>query len=118
MHCVQESTGAEFPNNFPIHLIDIDIRKGTDPAKEAYSGFEGTDLLQQLEQRNIKRLFAFGLTTEYCVFASATDSIQNGFETFVIHDLMAEVQPESKDKKLEEMKEKGIKIISQSEISL
>ncbi len=111
VHCVQGSHGAEFPSGFPIDLIDIDIRKGTVVDKEAYSGFEGTDLAEQLSKRGIKRAFVFGLTTEYCVFSSARDAKNNGLETFVIDDLIAEVVPKDKQTKIDEMKAQSIHIV-------
>ena len=117
VHCVQGSKGAEFSEGFPVELIDIEIQKGTEASKEAYSGFEDTDLKEQLKTRNIKKVYAVGLTTEYCVWSTARDALQNGFDTVVLEDLIAEVVPSAKTEKLNEMKANGIKIMSSTDLS-
>ena len=48
-------------------LVDVIVDKGTDPATEGYSGFDGTDLAALLRERGIDRVTVAGLATDYCV---------------------------------------------------
>ncbi len=47
--------------------FDLTCIKGTDPAKEAYSGFDGTTLDHELNEREINHLIIGGLATDYCI---------------------------------------------------
>ena len=43
-HCVAGSEGAQLHPGLDAALVDVIVDKGTDPATEGYSGFDGTDL--------------------------------------------------------------------------
>jgi nicotinamidase/pyrazinamidase len=66
-HCVQDSKGAEFTPDLQLPEDVVIISKATIPEKDAYSGFDGTDLHDRLQVLGIKRLFIGGLATDYCV---------------------------------------------------
>ncbi|MEI6118065.1 MAG: isochorismatase family protein [bacterium] len=51
--------------------FDLTIVKGTNPGREAYSGFDETELEQKLQTKEIKKLFISGLATDYCVGKTA-----------------------------------------------
>lgn len=85
-HCVQDTPGAAFHPDLriPDHALFVD--KGADPAAEAYSGFQGTDLDRQLRDRGVTRLFVCGLATDYCVKATALDGRAAGFDVVLVED--------------------------------
>ncbi len=85
-HCVQGTKGAEFSPLLSVPAGTMLVSKATDPAKEAYSVFDGTDLAEKLRAMNITRIFIGGLATDYCVVNSVLDARHLGFEVGVLLD--------------------------------
>ena len=85
-HCVQGSAGAEFVPGLRFRPGVLVVSKGTDPDAEAYSGFKGTTLADQLRARNVRRLFIGGLATDYCIVNTVQDAIDAGFAAVVLSD--------------------------------
>jgi nicotinamidase/pyrazinamidase len=85
-HCVQGRRGAEFPKTLRLPESCVVISTATEREKEAYSGFEGTDLDDRLRVAGIKRVFVAGLATDYCVLATVMDARKKGFVTFLLED--------------------------------
>ncbi|EHR79836.1 pyrazinamidase/nicotinamidase pxnc [Thermococcus litoralis DSM 5473] len=113
-HCVQNTEGAEIVVSLPKDTIIIS--KADKPDKEAYSGFEGTELAEILKEKGVKRVYICGVATEYCVRATALDAIKNGFEVYLIKDAVKGIKREDEEKALKELEEKGAKIISSAEL--
>ncbi len=113
-HCVQGTEGAEFVVELPADAVIIS--KATDPDKEAYSGFEGTNLAEILKERGVKRVYVCGVATEYCVRATALDAVKHGFETYLLKDAVKGVNPEEEKKTLEELQRAGVKLIECSSL--
>jgi nicotinamidase/pyrazinamidase len=91
-HCVQGSTGAALhPHLLPDH-VELILRKGCRQAVDSYSAFRENDRITRtgltgyLRERGLGRIFLAGLAYDYCVRHSAIDSMQAGFETYVIED--------------------------------
>ena len=82
-HCVAGTEGAELSRGLDAALVDVVVDKGTDPATEGYSGFDGTDLATLLRNRGIDRITVAGLATDYCVRATALDALRAGFAVTV-----------------------------------
>ncbi|MCC6794658.1 MAG: nicotinamidase [Candidatus Hydrogenedentes bacterium] len=116
-HCVAETSGARFQPALEIPNDAIVIDKGTNPAKEAYSGFDETILANTLRARHIARVFVCGLATDYCVRATAIDAIKNGFKTMVIEDLCRGVYAETVKGAIKDMKHAGVQTIRSGEIA-
>jgi nicotinamidase/pyrazinamidase len=91
-HCVQGSTGAALHKDLAVDHAILILRKGYNPNIDSYSAFAEADretstgLAGFLEEKNIRRVFACGLATDYCVAWSALDARARGFQTFVIDD--------------------------------
>ncbi len=117
-HCVAGSPGAEFHPELKVPPQAIIISKATERDKEAYSGFEGTELDEILKKRGIKRLFVCGLATDYCVKNTALDGVKLGYEVFVIEDASRGVDapPGNLAKAIQEMRSAGVKFIRSHEI--
>lgn len=96
-HCIAGSTGAEFPT--ALHLPDtaVLVSKATTPQKDAYSGFGGTDLADQLRSHGIERLFVGGLATDYCVLNTAKDALSHGFKVILLQDAIRSVDLHADD---------------------
>ncbi|MFQ6081511.1 MAG: bifunctional nicotinamidase/pyrazinamidase [Candidatus Bathyarchaeia archaeon] len=117
-HCVQNTRGAEFHPNLTLSPKTKVISKGLDPDKEAYSGFEGTDLREELKKRGIEKVFVGGLATDYCVKNTVLDALKLGFKAVILEDAVrgVDVKPGDSEKALEEMVKKGAKKAVLSEI--
>jgi nicotinamidase/pyrazinamidase len=85
-HCVQDTRGAELHPDLALPAEASVVSKGTDRDEDAYSGFQGTNLAQQLRATRVERVFVGGLATDYCVRATALDAIHEGFQAFVLED--------------------------------
>ncbi|MFA6747260.1 MAG: bifunctional nicotinamidase/pyrazinamidase [Aminobacterium sp.] len=117
-HCVQSERGAAFHPDLYIPERAVIVSKGTAPDKDAYSAFEGTDLLHKLREQSILRVFVCGLATDYCVKSTALDALNEGFEVFVITDGMrgVNVQPDDSRHALEELENKGAFLTTSYEV--
>jgi nicotinamidase/pyrazinamidase len=108
-HCVAGSPGAELHSSLDASRVDVVLDKGTDPATEGYSGFDGTDLADLLRERGIDRITVAGLATDYCVRATALDALREGFEVTVdtAGSRGIEAQPGDVERALEEVRAAG-----------
>ncbi len=118
-HCVQDTRGAEFHPDLKAGAIDKVISKGTDPQKEAYSGFDTPELLALLRERRIRRIWIGGLATEYCVKATALDGRKNGFGVFIIEDAVRgiDVNPGDCEKARREMATAGVEFVRTHQVA-
>jgi len=85
-HCVRNSKGAEFHSGLRVPENVLVVSKGTEPDKEAYSGFQGTDLSSILKRMGVTELFVGGLATDYCVKNTVGDALREGFLVNVMTD--------------------------------
>ena len=117
-HCIQGTEGAEFHPNLKLPSDALIISKATEPDKEAYSGFEGTNLKESLESRGVKRVFVGGLATDYCVKSTVLDALKYGFEVFLLVDAVrgVDLQPGDSERAIEEMVRRGAKKITLSDL--
>src|SRR5439155_3776695 len=91
-HCVAGTPGAELHRSVAGLRFDRIQDKGTDPEREAYSGFDGTPLASWLREQGVGRVKVAGIASDYCVRATALDAIGEGFETTVLTDAIAAVE--------------------------
>jgi len=104
-HCVATTRGAEFAPDLSLPDSVIVISKGTDPERDAYSGFQGTDLDDRLKSLNIHRLFIGGLATDYCVLSTVRDALDKGYEVLLLKDAIraVDVKPGDGERAIDEM---------------
>jgi nicotinamidase/pyrazinamidase len=95
--------------------------KGTGNRDDGYSAYEATnlDLKQFLKEQGVTEIYVTGLATDYCVRASALDSVKNGFKTYVVTDAVAAVnlQPDDGTKALEELRSAGVTLVPSTNLS-
>ena len=111
-HCVQGTTGAEFHPSLRIPTSAVVVSKGDDPEKEAYSGFEGSDLGARLQNLGIDEVFIAGLTTDYCVKQSSLDARRLGLRVNVLADCTkaVDVGPGDGKRALSAMEKAGVQL--------
>jgi len=112
-HCVAGTPGADFHPGLDTTVIQEIFRKGAYAA--AYSGFEGaapdgSDLAAWLRERGVRAVDVAGLTTDYCVRATAADAAASGFTTRVLLGLTAGVTPASTDMALKALRDAGVEL--------
>ena len=90
-HCIAGTAGAQFAPGLQLPQDARIISKATGREADAYSGFQGTDLLAQLRQKGCARVFLGGLATDYCVRATALDALGAGLAVIVLTDAVRAV---------------------------
>ncbi len=89
-HCVQGTEGAAFHPSLYAPHAELVLRKGFRRAINSYSAFRENDrqtptgLASYLKERGFERLSLCGLATDFCVFFSAIDGREAGFEVEVV----------------------------------
>lgn len=116
VHCVAETSGAEFHEDLNSHKITHLFLKGTHNKDDGYSAFEATndDLDAYLKQHGITDLDVCGLATDFCVKATVLDALRNGYTVRVVTDAVDAVnlQPGDDEKALSEMSAAGATLIT------
>jgi len=104
-HCVMGTPGAEFAPGLALPPSALIISKGSDPTRDAYSGFQGTDLHERLRLAGVRRLFIGGLATDYCVRETVKDALARGYAVVLLQDAIraVNVQPDDGRRAEEEM---------------
>jgi nicotinamidase/pyrazinamidase len=119
-HCVAGTRGAAFAPglNLPASTVVITL-KGTEPDRDAYSGFERTDLDARLRAVGVHRLFVGGLATDYCVFNTVKDGLALGYAVFLLQEAIraVNVQPDDGRKAEDEMIRLGAVAIRREDLA-
>jgi nicotinamidase/pyrazinamidase len=118
-HCVRGSFGAKFHPDLKLPEGVVVISKATDPDRESYSGFDGTELEVDLREFSVKRVFVGGLATDYCVKQTVLDGLKLGFCVVLLVDAIKGIDRKSgdSDEAVCEMLKEGAKPAVLSEFS-
>jgi len=108
-HCVQNTEGAKFHPDLKLPTDAAIVSKAIDPLREAYSGFDGTEVVDTLITQSVTRVFVGGLATDYCVKNTVLDARKLGFEAVLLLDATRGINMKSNDveKAIAEMVENG-----------
>ena len=117
-HCIQGTLGAEFHPDLRLPREVRIVSKATSADKEAYSGFDGTNLERELKDAGIKRVFVGGLATDYCVKSTVLDALRLGFKTILLVDAIkgVDAKPGDSERAIEEMVRNGAKKASLNDL--
>jgi nicotinamidase/pyrazinamidase len=96
-HCVQNSEGAKFHPDLKLPSDTTIVSKAMDPLREAYSGFDGTELANTLNKQGATRVFVGGLATDYCVKNTVLDARKLGFKAVLLLDAIRGINAEPGD---------------------
>ena len=113
VHCVAGTTGADYHPALDTSVVTVHVRKGQ--GRPAYSVFEGvTDtgesVPQTLDDLGIDEVDVVGIATDYCVLASALDTVAAGRTVRVLDDLVVGVDPASSALALTRLAAVGVRI--------
>jgi nicotinamidase/pyrazinamidase len=117
-HCVQGSSGAAFHPGLDLRPVRFIVRKGMTAGLDSYSAFYENDrktptgLGFLLKGLGVREVYLTGLATDYCVFYSAMDAADEGFETHVVIDGCrgVDIPAGNIESSIGAMRERGIKI--------
>lgn len=113
VHCIADSFGAAFPDVLTLPASAEIINKASNPGRDAYSGFDGTDLDKKLQKLSIHHLYIGGLATDYCVLDTVLDARRIGYDVTVFNAAIRGVEANQGDvlKALEMMQQHGAVIV-------
>lgn len=118
-HCVAGSDGARFAPLLDLPCEARIVSKATTRDRDAYSGFEGTDLDEWLQRAGVSRVFVGGLATDYCVLNTVSDALRIGYATFLLADAVRAVDAQAGDgeRAIAEMRRLGAVAIELGQIA-
>jgi nicotinamidase/pyrazinamidase len=119
VHCVQNTSGAEFHRELKLPPNSILVSKGAGADEDAYSAFQATDdrgapLAELLRGLAVGRIFVGGLATDYCVKHTALDGLREGFAVVVLADAIrgVDLKPGDSTRALSEMRAAGVSTVA------
>ena len=122
-HCIQGTEGSKFHSKLITDSADLIIRKGFRPEIDSYSAFFENDqktptgLDGYLKSRGVSKIYLCGLALDFCVYFSAIDGAELGYNVNVIQDACRAIDLDgSLEKSLNDMKSKGVKLLSTSDL--
>jgi nicotinamidase/pyrazinamidase len=123
VHCVENTTGAQFHPKLKMPKQGIILSKGMNPQEDSYSAFQAQDsqgkgFINLLNILGIDEIYVGGLATDYCVKSSVTDALKNGFKVKLLMDAIKGVnlKPEDSKKAIDGMINLGAHKITLSKI--
>lgn len=112
-HCIQGTKGAEFSPLLETSKASLIIRKGMNPLIDSYSGFfdngklNSTGLAGYLIEKGVKKISICGLAEDFCVYYTAMDALELGFEVEIIKNATKAIDPIAYQEKLRILVNKG-----------
>jgi nicotinamidase/pyrazinamidase len=121
-HCIQGTTGAEFPKDLKKEKIEKVVFKGVNPQIDSYSTFfdnarlRSTGLGEYLQSIGVDEIYIAGLATDYCVKFSVLDAKVFGFKIHVVTDACRgiDLNPGDIQRALEDMQAAGADFVTSS----
>ena len=118
-HCVQNTSGAAFHPALDVPHAELVIRKGYHPLIDSYSSFRENDrktptgLTGYLRERGLERVTLCGLATDFCVYFSAIDAREAGFEAAIVLEASRAIDVDgSLARALDAMRAAGVSFVS------
>lgn len=119
-HCIQGTIGAQLSDALNWNKVAAIFRKGMNPLIDSYSAFydnhhlDNTGLEGYLTSKEIEAVYICGLAGDYCVYFSALDALELGFETYIIDDAVRSINDVDYISKMEFFKQQGGYVIESS----
>jgi len=85
--------------------------------KKHASGFFMTDLAYQLHRLGVDTVYISGVTTSGCVRATALDSLQHDFLTFIVQDCVGDRDIDAHQSNLRDLQLKYAELVSLAELN-
>lgn len=96
-HCIKDTEGAKFHPSLKVPSDAVVVSKATTRDADAYSGFQGTRLAEELKELGVKDVHVLGLATDYCVKNTVLDALSDGFNVFLVTDAVKGVNLKPSD---------------------
>lgn len=108
-HCIAGTTGAAFAAGLALPPETLISSQAVTAEREAYSGFQDTELDRLLRERGVARLFVGGLATDYCVLNTVKDALRLGYRVVLLLDTVraVDVSPGDGERAVAEMARLG-----------
>jgi len=118
-HCIANGHGAQFAAGLRLPPDITIISKAALPDKDAYSGFQGTELEAVLRSHGVRRVFVGGLATDYCVLNTVKNALENSYQVYVLGDAIraVNIHPDDGRKAEQEMIAKGAIMITAKDLA-
>ncbi|GAB6089606.1 bifunctional nicotinamidase/pyrazinamidase [Spirochaeta dissipatitropha] len=124
VHCVQNTEGAELHPDLNLAPVDLILHKGTKSRLDSYSAFfenDGTTptgLESFLKGHDVQDVYLCGLAEDVCVFRSAEDAADCGFQVTIISDATAAVDTPAgiAEQTRAKLKARGVRYIHSREL--
>lgn len=120
-HCVQGTEGAAFSQAWKSNSVAAVFRKGMNKQVDSYSGFydnnkiDSTGLLGFLKDKQVTEVYVCGLAAEFCVFYTAMDAKNAGFETYFLDFATKPITMEGLQQAKAKLIENNVVIVNESE---
>ncbi|KAJ3481371.1 hypothetical protein NLI96_g7701 [Meripilus lineatus] len=123
-HCIQGTPGNALIPELDLPKVDKIVLKGCDPRVEMYSAFKSplrdpplltavSELSSLLEDHKITDVVVVGLAGDYCVKASAIDSAEGGWKTYVVDEATRCVGGDvAWEESKKEFNERGVNVVN------
>ncbi len=121
-HCVQGTKGAELVAELSTDAVEAIFRKGMEKDIDSYGAFydngrkKKTGLAEYLRGKGVTDVYIAGLAGDFCVSYSALDSLDEGFNTYLIEDATRPIDQEGFREMKSKLRKKGGKIISSKDL--
>lgn len=115
-HCVKDTLGVQFHDDLILTHKDKIFKKGTLTNVESYSAFgdefnakyENTGLNVWLKEKGITDIILVGVATDFCVYNTALDAIELGYNVHLILSCTRGVGVKTTEDALKDMKTKKV----------
>jgi len=118
-HCVRNTHGAMIHRDIVVPFDYFSVLKGTDEDRDAYSAFCGREcLMDALLDASVDDVYVCGLATDYCVKATAMDSVAACYRTYLVLDACrgVDVNPGDSERAIDEMVDAGVIVTNAKEV--
>ncbi|RKY31950.1 MAG: hypothetical protein DRP67_01685 [Candidatus Omnitrophota bacterium] len=122
-HCIKNTPGYEkIPETKTENMILIPNEEGyyekIEPGKQiifekqTFSIFDNVNLDKILKDCERRKVIIYGVATEYCVKKAAEGFVERGYTTYLLKDAIKGIDKKEEEKTIENLKSKGVKIVT------
>lgn len=117
-HCIAETAGAAFAPELRLPAGTLVVSKARGVERDAYTGFDDTDLEPWLRALAVERIFVGGLATDYCVLHTVLAALAADFQAVLLTDAVAAIDrtPGDGERAIVSMQRSGARLVRSEEL--
>ncbi len=117
-HCIAETAGAAFAPELRLPASTLVVSKARGVERDAYTGFDDTDLEPWLRALAVERIFVGGLATDYCVLHTVLAALAADFQAVLLTDAVAAIDrtPGDGERAIVSMQRSGARLVRSEEL--